>query len=922
MIRYRVLLAVGLSCWFGKAAEMEFATSQFRLALAPDGTVASLNWLPGNRECLASTGKLPLASVTIAGKRHEARSAEVTPDGLVLAFADCDTSLVVAVETAPDWLRFTLRSIRGTRPEAVELARIPYGIDGTVGRVLNSVADERTVLWLAAAGMQADCGIRGGKHPYLAASSQDTPGPKLEGTSAALVVCAPGEFAAIAQRAAHAFGLPTNETLGGVPARDTELVRGSYYFLSFGEADVDRVIAICQAAGIRQVLLNSGAWCSKVGHYELNTRNFPHEIEGLRASVDRLHKAGILATMHCFASKVSKTDAYVTPVPDRRFWVDLRTRLATAITPDQTTIQVEGDLRDWPGCSLTAKRYWEGGVDKHREVILDDEIIQFESIGPEGIWNTFLGCKRGAWGTTAAAHAVGTEGRHYGVDGCINGYIIDQETTLLDEVQDRLAEVFNTCDFDGVYFDGGEDVDRRRFRYYVTNFQANAMAKFTKRPLLHMGTIMTHSLWHSFARSGTVDTYLNTLSGAIIGGKPPEQWPTVRDHIDRSVAYLLRCRADRMPGELGWFGIWPRREFHGKPVEGLQLDEVEYLLAKSLAYDAPISLQTSFREMDAHPLTPEILRLVRAYEELRLARAVPAEDCARLAEKGADFALVRTKGTPRFVRLGDRFNVGGSPDVYGLVGADGEGSLAVLWHATRDGKLTLDMPVTAADFAGDPVAVQAQGQTWELPLGTYRLTLFSPLSPTEFQAKLRQAQAVTRPPAMVLVRPEQAKRLEGKVQLGSTVGIREPEAHGDVLVCLGASNYTEPHDWFAEYTVEIPRAGLWTVWGRVRYPTGSDMSFGFVPAGQTPTLQGDQVLGNCGQNDRKWHWTGRGGGVATVPPGQPIRLHLEKGPFTFRIYGRESTPDVGTTPRLDLLLFIEGDGLVPTDDLIPAPQPR
>jgi hypothetical protein len=47
------------------------------------------------------------------------------------------------------------------------------------------------------------------------------------------------------------------------------------------------------------------------------------------------------------------------------------------------------------------------------------------------------------------------------------------------------------------------------------------------------------------------------LSGAIIGGRPPTAWPTVKEHIDRSVQYMLSVRQDMMPGELGWFGIWP-----------------------------------------------------------------------------------------------------------------------------------------------------------------------------------------------------------------------------------------------------------------------------------------------------------------------------------------------------------------------------
>ena len=54
---------------------------------------------------------------------------------------------------------------------------------------------------------------------------------------------------------------------------------------------------------------------------------------------------------------------------------------------------------------------------------------------------------------------AGSAARHYGVDGCVPGYIIDQETDLLDEATTRLAGIFNACGFDMVYFDGGEDVE-------------------------------------------------------------------------------------------------------------------------------------------------------------------------------------------------------------------------------------------------------------------------------------------------------------------------------------------------------------------------------------------------------------------------------------------------------------------------------
>jgi hypothetical protein len=99
----------------------------------------------------------------------------------------------------------------------------------------------------------------------------------------------------------------------------------------------------------------------------------------------------------------------------------LETTLAEAVTADQTEIRMTGDLRYWPGSSQVADRYWEGGVDKHREVLIADELVRYQRIGPEGRWDTLLGCERGAWGTVASAHAAGTAAAHLPVDGCING---------------------------------------------------------------------------------------------------------------------------------------------------------------------------------------------------------------------------------------------------------------------------------------------------------------------------------------------------------------------------------------------------------------------------------------------------------------------------------------------------------------------
>ncbi|HOD84533.1 MAG TPA: hypothetical protein PKG77_24195, partial [Phycisphaerae bacterium] len=720
-------------------------SARFRLVLGPDATWRSLTDKQAKVERCFAPGKVAMAAVTVAPslpppptgahtsvhdhqkalalappRQCNANSASyvpVKPAGnaaaaggeLVLRFAGCDTAATYAVAVSDDCIQFTLKKIEGTRPTEMTLLRLATTLRARVGTRLGLGWDESAGVGILAANRQ----VRGRAIPHkdhaeLLATTQDAPGPRLEGASAALYAAPEKELDALLERLSRGFDLPRNAS-ARTPSRLLPLARRSYWFLHVPQKDAGRVVELCRRSGIRQVMMISHSWCSSVGHYTFNKTFYPDELEGLKATVRKLHDAGILVGMHCFASKISKIDAYVTPVPDKRFWVDRTATLADDAGPADTSIHMNDDLREWPGSPVARQKLWEGGVAKHREVILDDEIIAYESIGPEGKWDTFLGCKRGAWKTAPAAHKAGTVGRHYGVDGCINGYIVDQETSLLDETTSRLAGIFNACDFDMVYFDGGEDVDRRRFDHYVTNFQAVAMSKFQRRPLVHMGTIMTHGLWHSFTRSGTVDTYLNTLRGHIQAGGTIETWPTVRDHIDRSVRYMQSIGDDRMVGELGWFGIWPK----GKDTDGLQLDEIEYLMCKSLAHDAPISLQTSFAQMDRHPLTGGVLEIVRAYEELRASRSVGAATRKKLAGPKKDSLLYVAKpGSAPELLAAEPADVAGGRDVRAMLAQRGNDVVASVWHYTgQPGRFEFGLAKgkpRATDLAGQPVGLASE----------------------------------------------------------------------------------------------------------------------------------------------------------------------------------------------------------------------
>jgi hypothetical protein len=890
-----------------------FENARFRAVLGDDAVWRSFVDNKSGKEYCAAKARVKFADAVVAGKSHAANRASLSGARLTIGLAGCDTQLVYSVEKNEDWVAFRLDEIAGTRPSHVTVVRVGVTITQRVGSCLGGAWNRDYAVCLRGLNLQTSghCS-RAGDHVQLVSAAQDAPGPKLEGSGAAILATPPAELRGVLRKFAAAYDLPRNEGPDGTLSKDSPIARQSYWFLGFGEKEVDKVIDYCHRAGLRQVMMSSGAWCVHVGHYTFNKQQYPDGIESLRRTVAKLHAAGILVGMHTFASKVSKTDAYVTPVPRRDFWVDMRAELAGNVGPADKEIRTATDLSQWPGSPVCRQKVWEGHVTKHQEVILDDEIICYDRIGPEGKWDTFLGCRRGSYGTKPAPHGPKTDCRHYGVDGCINGYIIDLDSPLFEETTSRLAEIFNACDFDMVYFDGSEDVAKTRYNYYASKAHAAAMAKFKKRPLVHQGGGFTNELWFSFTRDATVDQYPGTYLAYLHDGGTIDKFPTCKDHIDRSVRYMLSCEDDMTPGELGWFGINPKS---GK-YDGLQYDEIEYLMCRSLAHNAPISLQTGFSSMDHHPLTPDILEIVRVYEDTRLAGKVPATVRSRLGQLSKDFAMLRGEREPVFVQVEEMPKVAGTHDVRAFVGAHGSDTIATLWHyAGKEGKLVFDSrDIAAYDVKGEPLKTERTGGGTAVPIDWRRVTLrFAGLKPDVVRGLLIKAKLAIRKPVVLWIRAHDQAKCVGNMTSGRRAGIRETGSLGDFILCSGRIDRSGKTPTYCEYRIDVPRKGRWTLWARVRYPQGGDMSFGLVRPGEPVTLTGSQVLGNCGLNNAQWHWTGQGGGVTSPPPGVPIVLSLPAGPFVFRIYPREGGGTAAANPRLDCLCLAEDPGYAPTD---------
>jgi predicted amidohydrolase len=876
--------------------EFTLAGDGFRIRIGSDGRWREIGDAASGEDRLAPGGGPVAVAVLEDGSRLDARAAAPIDGGLRISFGERGGDVDLRLSAFPEAAIFEVAGDPAPQVKVLEFLRAPVAIGGTAGSILVLARDERFAAAVLPGTMNVETRperIDGGW--LLAARAHRK--FCFKGARAALVA---GPSAGIRRRvdaAAVRLGLPSSG-LDGVPAKDLEMSHRSYLFLlGAGEADADRAVAAARAGGFGAVMLVQTSWSRTTGHYLVDEGRFPGGLDGLRGFVDRLHRAGLLAGLHIWASKVSKNDPCATPVPDRRIWKDRRTRLAAAVGERAAEIAVEDDVRGWPGGS--ARRTYEGREADHCDLIIDDEIVRYERAGgADG--KTFSGCRRGAYGTKAAPHEAGAEVLHPGIDGCIPGYIIGDDG-LLAEVADRAAGIFDRCGFDMVYFDGGEDVPGDLW-HHSSRFQVEVLRRIRKRPVLVQGTVITPYLWSAYARTNTVD--IRTAE--------------VKAHIDRSVAGLASCRASLIPGELGWFGLWPPSTSN----PGLRLDEIEYLLGKSLAHGAPISIETSLASIEGHPLGGEILALVRTYEELRLRGTLPAAEVSPLLEKGAEAALIREGSGWRLVRVDPPVPVaagaGGSGEGIASVGALDGGSVAVLSRAGGEGDLRIALPHDALrleDFEGAGIGIAGGPAEAAIPLGPRRLTLRAAgIAPGDLAKALAAASFRKAPGRIIWIPAGRFAGIEGAMAHGRSAWVDDWEALAPPIVATGPAPAAgaPPGGDFAEYEVDVPAAGRWSLWARVRFPRGIDDSFRLAVEEEGKPGR-PIVLGNCGKNGGKWHWTGTGSGLAIDPPGDPIVLRLPSGKVRLRIAPREGGGTAATNPRLDVLCLAEDPSFRPDD---------
>ena len=422
------------------------------------------------------------------GERLPATKAVLQGDTLRLEFDGRTAHASYRVTRGQQYLAFQLVDLTCPRLDRIDLLQVDVRGLPQVGQWVNLARDEDFGICLCSGNMATNAEMdRYPDHLQLRATAQKDVG--FLGATAVLLGCSrpAANFLDAMARVERDFHLPL-----GADARGRVEQRMSYLWASRPTPqNIDRYIDIAKRGGFRMILFSYGAFSSGAGHFAWNA-SYPRGMDDLKAVTTAIRDAGLKLGLHIHYSKAHRTDAYVSPVPDRRLHVVRPFTLAADVSAGATTICVS---QNPSGATL----------DKDRRILrADDELIYYQDYTTEPPFR-FSGCQRGYLGTTATDHHEGQAIGLLDVDSWPAFIRFDQTTDIQDEVAERIAEIYQqTGPYELVYFDGAEDV-HEPFWYHVALAQQRVFRRLDPPPLVTEAAHYTHFGWHMIMRSNAYD---------------------------------------------------------------------------------------------------------------------------------------------------------------------------------------------------------------------------------------------------------------------------------------------------------------------------------------------------------------------------------------------------------------------------------
>ena len=567
----------------------------------------------GKQYC-AQPGERPFIVVKKDGVLHEPTSCHYADGRITVEFPKAGVTVVTKVATKEHYFVFEIESVSDPQVEEVCLTNLEVTLSKYVSVMSGVATDGQFAACLRALNLQ----VRGqiSEQPAsLAGTSYREYG--LVGAKISLVGCSHTELRGVLKEVIREEGLP-HSAQGGPWALDAEDNRGSYLFAFVTEKNVDEWIRLAKLAGLTHIHLNG--WFKSLGHYQPNETAFPNGLDGLKATIDKIHAAGLKAGMHTLTGCIHAHDPWITPVPDKRLATDADFTVAAGLEDTATSVITA----EPPGDLDTVWGYGSRG----NVLRVGDELIKYSGLSRQPPYG-FTGCERGALGTRADSHEKGASVGHLFVRWSY--FHPDEKTTLVDDIAEAIAQVYDTCGFDMIYMDGvTEDVHGG---WHGAARIRRAIYEKIKRPVLVEASCWDYHSWPFHSRLGAWDHPKHGLKRFV--DLHCRLW---EPDIDGRVTQR-HIQSTLLPTQLGWWVIFgPTRDHRGE-FPG----EFEYLCSKALGHDSPVSFQGI--QADHPPLNArrdEYLAMAGRYERLRLANYFSDSVKARLRQEGDEFRLVES----------------------------------------------------------------------------------------------------------------------------------------------------------------------------------------------------------------------------------------------------------------------------------------
>ncbi|MGD8240174.1 MAG: hypothetical protein PVH68_16585, partial [Armatimonadota bacterium] len=585
-----------------RAAMIELENAHVKYAIGANGkSLRFIDKRSGTDYCRPGQGA-PIAKATVGGTTYEASAATHADGRLRVQFGDSGAAAVLKITTHEQYFVVEVAGVEGEGVDELEFAILESTLQAT----------PEEPFALCALGLNLKTNVRPLPGAMRNTSARCYARFGVEGAAVALIGCPSGELRSVLKEVVSAAPELPKSTVGGPWAMDADINRSSYLFITATEANVDEVIETVKSVGFNQVEIHGGRRTYRHGDCEPNREVYPNGVASVKATVAKLHEAGIHVGMHPYAFFIDKSCPWVTPVPDARLAKDSTFTLAGDIAVDAATVPV---VETTEAMSTITGFFVRNSVTLH----VDDELIKYSDISKEPPY-AFTKCTRGAYGTTAAPHAAGAKVHH--LKECFGLFVPNPETTLLQEVAARNAEFFNECDFDSIYFDAldGQDVlgGRENGWHYGSAYVWELWKRLEKPAALEYSTFH-HHLWVLRSRHGAWD-------------HPTRSHKQFIDMHARANAGNERVF---LPSNLGW---WAFKVWQPPQVERTFPDDIEYWCGKALGTDSGLSLQLYDRSIPAHT---RLAAIVKQYEDLRHAGYFPESVKEKLREPGEEFTLAQ-----------------------------------------------------------------------------------------------------------------------------------------------------------------------------------------------------------------------------------------------------------------------------------------